>query len=276
MNADFLGNLFNQHKVFKPLPSRSKICEFLDGLLQLLFPQLSEQKFDKLEDLNAYAKKLNTSLIEILNGLGGNLNTSPENVKSEFLKQLPDIYAILKTDAEAIAQGDPASLDINEVIRTYPGFYSIAIYRIAHVFYTLEVPYLPRILTEYAHTKTGIDINPGAKIDSHFCIDHGTGVVIGETAVVGKNVKIYQGVTLGALSVAKEMAKLKRHPTIEDNVIIYSGATILGGNTIVGNNSIIGGNVWLIKSVPSYSRVYHREEINISKSDDQEAIMSSF
>lgn len=275
MDSEFLQKLYNEHKSFRPLPSRSTICGFIDGILQLLFPQLSEQKFEKQSDLNSFAEKLNFNLIDILNGLGNNLKTSPEQVKTDFVKQIPGIYNILKTDAQAIAQGDPASLDINEVVRTYPGFYAIAIFRVAHIFYTLDVPYLPRILTEYAHTKTGIDINPGAKIGSHFCIDHGTGIVIGETAIVGENVKIYQGVTLGALSVAKEMAKLKRHPTIEDNVVIYSGATILGGNTVVGSNSIIGGNVWLIKSVPSYSRVYHREEITISKSDDQEAIMTS-
>jgi serine O-acetyltransferase len=169
-------------------------------------------------------------------------------------------------DAYAIVKGDPAAADVDEVIRSYPGFYAIAVYRIAHIFHNLSIPYLPRILTEHAHEKTGIDINPGAKIGKGFCIDHGTGIVIGETAVIGDNVKIYQGVTLGALSVEKEMAKSKRHPTIGDNVVIYSGATILGGKTVVGDYSTIGGNVWLIKSVPAYSRVYHRSQIDISNS----------
>jgi serine O-acetyltransferase len=275
MNSEFLAKLLKEHKDFRPLPSRSAICQFIDGLLQLLFPQLSEQKFNSATDLSAFAESINNSLSKILEGLGEDILADKDSIKDDFLKQIPKIYDTLRSDALAIAQGDPASLNRDEVIRTYPGFYAIAIYRFAHFFYLNQIPYLPRILTEYAHTKTGIDINPGAKIGPSFCIDHGTGLVIGETAVVGTNVKIYQGVTLGALSVAKEMAKMKRHPTIEDNVIIYSGATILGGDTIVGHDSIIGGNVWLIKSVPAYSRVYHKEQINISKSNDQESLLNS-
>jgi serine O-acetyltransferase len=275
MNSDFLGRLLKEHKEFTPLPSRSMICQFVDGILQFLFPQLSEQRFNNTTDLNLYVEKLRQTLDAFLEGLGSDLHSDKKRIESDFLKQLPEIYETLLLDAYAIAEGDPASLNVNEVIRTYPGFYAIAIYRIANFFYRQSVPYLPRILTEYAHTKTGIDINPGATIGPSFCIDHGTGLVIGETAVVGKNVKIYQGVTLGALSVTKQMANLKRHPTIEDDVIIYSGATILGGETVVGHHSIIGGNVWLIKSVPAYSRVYHKEQINISRSDDQETLLNS-
>jgi serine O-acetyltransferase len=275
MNAEFLGKLLKEHKEFSPLPSRSMICQFVDGILQLLFPQLSEQKFSDTGDLNIFIAKLSETLATLLEGLGSDLHSDKRKVQTDFLRQLPEIYETLMLDANAIAEGDPASLNINEVIRTYPGFYAIAIYRIAHFFYQQNIPYLPRILTEYAHTKTGIDINPGAIIGPSFCIDHGTGLVIGETAVVGRNVKIYQGVTLGALSVSKQMANIKRHPTIEDDVIIYSGATILGGETVVGHHSIIGGNVWLIKSVPAYSRVYHKEQINISKSNDQETLLNS-
>jgi len=143
-------------------------------------------------------------------------------------------------------------------LRTYPGFYAIAIYRIAHAFYQLRIPLLPRILTEYANEKTSIDIHPGAIIGKRFCIDHGSGVVIGGTSEVGDDVKIYQGVTLGALSVRKDMAEMKRHPTIENDVVIYSGATILGGDTVIGSGSIIGGNVWITKSLPANSRIYYR------------------
>jgi len=173
------------------------------------------------------------------------------------------IYDLLLDDAQAINDGDPAAKSRDQVIRTYPGFLAIACYRIGHAFCQIGVPLLPRILTEYAHSRTGIDIHPRATIGTQFCIDHGTGIVIGETTIIGNNVKIYQGVTLGALSVKKEMAKIKRHPTIEDNVIIYAGATILGGNTIIGKNSIIGGNVWLTESIPPNSRVYHKSQIEV-------------
>jgi serine O-acetyltransferase len=158
-----------------------------------------------------------------------------------------------------------------EVISTYPGFYAIALHRLAHALGQLQVPRVPRLLSEYAHARTGIDIHPAARIGPSFCIDHGTGIVIGETAVIGAHVQVFQGVTLGALSVAKHMANLKRHPTIEDHVVIYAGATILGGSTVVGSHSIIGGNVWLTESVPSHSRVYHRAQIHVTRTEDPTA-----
>jgi serine O-acetyltransferase len=165
----------------------------------------------------------------------------------------------------SIVNGDPAAKSEFEVIRTYPGFYALCFYRIAHKLLKLEVPLLPRVLTEYAHSRTGIDIHPGAEIDEHFFIDHGTGIVIGETARIGKHVKIYQGVTLGALSVKKSLANQKRHPTVEDHVVIYSGATILGGETVIGHHSIIGGNVWLTCSIPPGSLVHHNPEVTVVK-----------
>ena len=161
--------------------------------------------------------------------------------------------------------GLPAAVDVDEVIRTYPGFLGIAIYRIAHHFHRAGVPVIPRVLTEHAHARTGIDIHPGASIGPSFCIDHGTGIVVGETSEIGRNVKLYQGVTLGALSVQKEMARTKRHPTVEDDVVIYAGATILGGDTVVGRGSVIGGNVWLLHSVPPNSRVYYDPETVIEE-----------
>jgi serine O-acetyltransferase len=164
----------------------------------------------------------------------------------------------LLDDANAFTKFDPASESVEEVILCYPGFFSIAVYRLAHVLYNLRVPILPRVMTEYAHSITGVDIHPGAQIGKCFFIDHGTGTVIGETTLIGDNVKIYQGVTLGALFVEKKMAKKKRHPTIEDNVIIYARSTILGGETVIGHDTVIGGNVWLTESVPPNSLVYQK------------------
>jgi serine O-acetyltransferase len=265
MDKDFIAKLYNIHHTSEKLPNRTAICNFTEGLLQLLFPQLSEKEFNKLIDLEIYANNLKNELMSIFSGMESKLVHSSEEVALNFMERLPQIHDYLIKDATAIAEGDPAAKSIAQVIRTYPGFYAIAIYRIAYAFCKLDIPLLPRVLTEFAHAKTGIDIHPGAEIGPHFCIDHGTGVVIGETSKVGKNVKIYQGVTLGALSVAKDMAKLKRHPTIEDNVVIYAGATILGGNTVVGAHSVIGGNVWLTESIPPYSRVYHKPQIEVRK-----------
>ncbi|MBS1705603.1 MAG: serine acetyltransferase [Armatimonadetes bacterium] len=171
-------------------------------------------------------------------------------------------------DAQAILDSDPAAENLDEVIFAYPGFFANAVYRIAHVFHEAGVEIFPRLLTEFGHHRTGIDIHPGAKIGRRFVIDHGTGVVIGATTVIGDDVKIYQGVTLGAMSVSKDLAAVKRHPTIEDSVVIYSNATILGGQTVVGSNSVIGGNVWLTESVPANSVVTRRSEVKVRSPHD--------
>jgi len=180
-----------------------------------------------------------------------------------YVQKLPGILRKLNLDAEATVNCDPASLSIEEVYMAYPGFYAIAIYRLAHELYKEGFPLVPRLMTEYAHRQTGVDINPGAEIGDSFHIDHGTGVVIGETAIIKNHVKIYQGVTLGGLFVAKNLRRTKRHPTIENNVTIYANATILGGETIIGENSVIGGNSWLTKSVSPNSTVFHTPEIKI-------------
>ena len=174
----------------------------------------------------------------------------------------------LRADAAAIVAGDPAAESLDEVVVAYPGFLAITIHRLAHGLHQLGVPILPRLLAEVAHTRTGIDIHPGATIGRSFCIDHGTGIVIGETAVIGDNVKVYQGVTLGALSVSKSAAGTKRHPTIEDRVVLYANATVLGGDTIVGHDSVIGGNVWLTTSVPPRSFVYHSSQVRVRSVSD--------
>jgi serine O-acetyltransferase len=180
-----------------------------------------------------------------------------EHLTLEFIHALPDIQQMIFKDVEAELQGDPAASSKEEIIFSYPGIFAIFVYRIAHILYELKVPFIPRIMTEYAHGKTGIDINPGAKIGEYFFIDHGTGIVIGETTVIGNHVKIYQGVTLGALSTRKGQALsgVKRHPTIEDYVVIYANTTILGGETIVGRNSVVAGNTFVTESIPENSRV---------------------
>lgn len=177
-----------------------------------------------------------------------------------FLKRLMEVRRQMSADVRAAREGDPASTSVDEVIFSYPGLYAIMTYRLAHALMHEDVPLLPRIMTEYAHSRTGIDIHPGAEIGESFFIDHGTGVVIGETTVIGDRVRVYQGVTLGALSLppgaGQTMQGLKRHPTIEDDVIIYSGATILGGDTVIGARSVIGGNVWLTESIPPDTKVF--------------------
>ena len=175
------------------------------------------------------------------------------------LKNCPKFCRKINLDARAALEGDPAARSVEEIILSYPGLEAILVHRIAHFLHTNGVPILPRIMSEYVHGTTGIDIHPGAEIGESFFIDHGTGLVVGETCVIGNHVKVYQGVTLGALSVKKEMADKKRHPTIEDNVTIYPGATILGGRTVIGKGSIIGGNVWVIKSVPPGSTVKYQQ-----------------
>ncbi|MCX7788079.1 MAG: serine acetyltransferase [Spirochaetes bacterium] len=181
-----------------------------------------------------------------------------EQVTLELLSQLPELRRKIHLDVEAAFRGDPAAKSHEEVILAYPGLEAIAIHRFAHELWIRNIPLLPRMMSEYIHGKTGIDIHPGATIGESFFIDHGTGVVIGETTVIGRDVKIYQGVTLGALSIRKELSDRKRHPTIEDEVTIYAGATILGGDTVIGKGSVIGGNVWITESVPPYSRVYNK------------------
>ena len=194
-------------------------------------------------------------------------------IVDEFVAALPEVRRLVETDVDAAYDGDPAATSRMEVVMAYPGLYAVTVHRLAHVLYKLKVPILPRVMSELAHSKTGIDIHPGATIGERFFIDHGTGVVIGETTVIGRNVRLYQGVTLGGLSFAKDdngalVKGLKRHPNIEDNVVIYANATILGGDTTIGHDSEIGGSVWLIESVPPNSRVYNKPPAPVIKTKD--------
>ncbi|RHK24703.1 serine acetyltransferase [Ruminococcus sp. AF46-10NS] len=183
--------------------------------------------------------------------------THADRTACGFFEQLPEIQRLLLTDVQAGFDGDPAAKSKEEIIFSYPGLFAIYVYRLAHVLYKEEIPFIPRVMSEYAHGRTGIDINPGATIGEYFFIDHGTGVVVGETTEIGNNVKLYQGVTLGALSTRKgqQLANVKRHPTIRDNVTIYSNSTVLGGETVVGENTIIGGNTFITESIPANTKV---------------------
>ena len=193
-----------------------------------------------------------------------------KEIVDEFVAALPEVRRLVDTDVQAAYDGDPAATSRMEVVMAYPGLYAVTIHRLAHVLYKLKVPIIPRVMSELAHSKTGIDIHPGATIGERFFIDHGTGVVIGETTIIGRNVRLYQGVTLGGLSFDKDsngalVKGLKRHPNIEDNVVIYANATILGGDTTIGHDSEIGGNVWIKESVPPYSRVYNKPPAPVIK-----------
>lgn len=247
------------------LPDRQVVYSIMDDLHKISFPgYFGTEKYLSGE---AYAEGILVSLYEKLReqiriALVGKvaeemLKDRAEDLTIAFIQQIPKVQELLMKDVEAQLAGDPAANSKEEVILAYPGLYTIFVYRYAHVLYQLEVPMLPRIMSEYAHGKTGIDINPGATIGEYFFIDHGTGIVIGETAVIGNGVRIYQGVTLGALSTRKGQALsgVKRHPTIEDDVIIYANATILGGDTVVGRNATVAGNTFVTESIPADAKV---------------------
>lgn len=262
MQKEFIDNLFKQNsKNFNFFPDKELAEEFIDKLFAFLFlPKTVRHK--QASDLEKEFESLKSHFSSLV------YDVIPDGVKAQaiadtFFESIPDLYNGLIADAQTILKFDPAAVSVEEVLVAYPGFYATAVYRLSHLLWNLNVKILPRIFTEYAHGKTGIDIHPGATIGQSFFIDHGTGIVIGETTVIGNNVKIYQGVTLGALNVSKDKASTKRHPTIEDNVIIYSGATILGGDTIIGHDSVIGGNVWLTYSVLPKSIVYHKSEVSV-------------
>jgi serine O-acetyltransferase len=262
--SSLADSLFQRHESRGlTLPIKSEARRFADEVIECLFPSLSEKIYYSPEEIQAKLTLLQRNAKAILRSLPHKPGESVDEIVGTFFAKLPEIYNKLSADAEAIYQGDPAAESVEEVILAYPGFLAISIYRIAHEFYLLDVPIFPRLLTEYAHQLTGIDIHPGASIGTPFFIDHGTGIVIGETAIIGNNVKVYQGVTLGALSVDKSLANTKRHPTIEDNVIIYAQAVILGGDTVIGHDSIVGGNSWLTQSVPPYSIVYAETKVNV-------------
>lgn len=253
--------LTTRRKYCLPVQLRPLALQFGPQVLGVLFPHFSASVTCSEAAVNEDVLQLAESLTRLERAIGSLSQKMPERLAERFLAGLPLVLETLEADASAILEGDPAARSYDEVVLTYPGFYAIAVYRVASLLWTLGMPLLPRMLTEFAHEKTGIDIHPGAVIGRRFCIDHGTGVVVGETTHIGDGVKLYQGVTLGALTVDKAQADNKRHPTIEDEVVIYAGATILGGQTVVGRNSIVAGNAWLTQSVPPNSIVSRRSEV---------------
>ena len=248
-------------------PAARETNSFIEEVMDFLFPFRTKISFT-LKEYRLQLAKLEIKLEGLLASIENKMKLDPAGTTRSYMEKLPEIYRRLMLDAEAFMKFDPAAESIEEVILGYPGFFSIAVYRLSHELRSMGVPVLPRLLSEYAHSKTGVDIHPGAIIGDSFFIDHGTGTVIGETAIIGNNVKIYQGVTLGALFVEKSLAKKKRHPTIEDNVIIYARSTILGGDTLIGHDSIIGGNVWLTESIQPYSVVYQKSHVVVRDSKD--------
>ncbi len=276
--AELSGN-YQSQEIFEisigvKLPKRLEIIEIVDEVRRLMFPGYFGDENTAYVSLESFAgntlagvyEKLFKQIRTALLYKAGRRNEAQDRQETEnqaedltlqFIGRLPRIQNLLFKDVEAELEGDPAANSREEIIFSYPGIFAIFVYRIAHELYQLNVPYIPRIMTEYAHGKTGIDINPGAEIGEYFFIDHGTGIVIGETTRIGNHVKIYLGVTLGALSTQKgqELSGVKRHPTIEDNVVIYANTTVLGGKTVIGRNSVVAGNSFVTESIPPDTKV---------------------
>lgn len=273
MDNSFLQKLYNSHKECPTCASPSEVAVFFDRLLGTLFAEYTQLDFASLDDFSEHVDKLRAELDRFIRGNPRKQKGNAGAVSAQFFDALPQIFDKLNGDVVAMYEGDPAAKSRSEVIQTYPGFYAIAAYRVAHQLHKLGILGIPRIITEHAHSKTGIDIHPSARIGDHFCIDHGTGVVIGETAVIGNHVKIYQGVTLGALSVSKDDAVKKRHPTLEDDVVVYAGATILGGETVIGHHSVVGGNVWLTRSVPPHSKIYYQAKMYNGETEETDIVI---
>lgn len=273
MDSSFAKRLYRSHQECIKCPSTKAIITFYHELMGILFPPYAQENVGSFDDFEERIRSMKLDMGKILYTNLIHEGDQPEDIANTFFQAIPDIYDKLQKDIDATFEGDPAAQTRDEVVRTYPGFYAIAAYRIAHKLHQLGVKSIPRLITEHAHSITSIDIHPKATIGDYFCIDHGTGVVIGETTVIGDYVKIYQGVTLGALSVNKEDASVKRHPTIEDHVVVYSGATILGGNTVIGHHSIVGGNVWLTRSIPPHSKVYYQAQMHNSEQGQTDLII---
>lgn len=279
------------HIDYEPIPSKASVVDIIDRFKEVLFPGYFSR--DKIDPVNL-RYSMGQSVASLFDLLAEQICRSIRHdcfrydqacteceeqghrIALKLLEEIPAIRRTLATDVRAAYDGDPAARSFDEIIFSYPGIYAISVYRVAHKLFEFDVPLLPRTMTEHAHSVTGIDIHPGAEIDERFVIDHGTGVVIGETTHIGKNVRIYQGVTLGAHSLPKDAGDQfrgkKRHPTIEDDVIVYSGATILGGDTVIGARSVIGGNVWLTSSVPPDTTVVLEPPRLIYKSKKEDQI----
>jgi serine O-acetyltransferase len=273
MDKPFLQKLYLTHQECPSCPSPAEVALFFNNLLGTLFAEYTQHSFQSFDHFIEHMEGLRAELDRIVRCNPHKGKGESGAIAGQFFESLPQIFEKLKEDVAAVYEGDPAAKSKSEVIQTYPGFYAIAAYRIAHELHKLGVMGIPRVITEHAHSKTGIDIHPSASIGKHFCIDHGTGIVIGETAVIGDHVKIYQGVTIGALSVSKDDPVKKRHPTLEDHVVVYAGATILGGDTVIGHHSVVGGNVWLTRSVPAHSKIYYQAKMYNGETEETDIVI---
>ncbi|EMY60424.1 serine O-acetyltransferase EpsC [Leptospira terpstrae] len=273
---EFYTSILNRQSIPESVVGGKQVASrFLEELFSILFSGYhSERNFsskdqimDQLELFRIRWKNLLEPYASYADREFGRV-VALDDILHNFVAKLPGLYQWMWEDAEAAFLGDPAAESIHEVILAYSGFYAGAVHRVANYFFKSSLPIFPKLLSGVAHEATGIDIHPGAEIGRAFFMDHGTGIVIGETTQIADNVKIYQGVTLGALSVNKSLAKQKRHPTIEEGVVIYAGATILGGETVIGKQSIIGGNAWITQSIPPYSVVYQKSEVRVRSSNE--------
>jgi len=279
-----------------PIPSALEIRDLIEDLREILFPGLTDGRSrsslrgqSDIEERLAHVHARLARQIELarlatapanIHELSGDVSGYAARAAHALLAELPRLRLALVEDASAAFGGDPSAKSIAEIILCYPGHFAITVHRLAHILWSLKVPLLPRMMSEHAHRVTGIDLHPGAHIGAHFFIDHGTGVVVGETTIIGARVRIYQGVTLGALSmptpeVERYRDGVKRHPTLEDNVIVYAGATILGGDTIVGRGSVIEGNAWVVNSVPEGSRVTAQVEVSVRPTELRRVVSRS-
>lgn len=264
-------------------PDKDIVIDIIGKLRRIVFPGYSRDKsyriYNAKHNLSMLIEdvmfNLNRQIALVLQGEGETLDQAQEQAQRiciDFFHQIPQVRALVQTDLQAAYDGDPAASSKDEVIFSYPGLFAITVYRLAHVLYTLKVPMLPRIMTEHAHSVTGIDIHPGATIGRYFFIDHGTGIVVGETTEIGDNVKVYQGVTIGALSTrgGQDLRGKKRHPTIEDNVTIYAGASVLGGETVIGRDSVIGSNAFITRSIaPGTTVSIKNQELQFKSKDNK-------
>lgn len=270
LNENYLNQGIFEMGIGEKLPKRAEIIKIVSEIRRIMFPGYFGDENTSYVPLENFAGNLLAVIYEKLfkqirislilndkNKANSETDERAEELTLKFIERLPYIQSMIFKDIEAELSGDPAANSMEEIIFSYPGIFAVFVYRIAHELYKLDISFIPRIMSEYAHSQTGIDINPGAEIGEYFFIDHGTGIVIGETTKIGNNVKLYQGVTLGALSTRKgqALAGVKRHPTIEDNVVIYANTTVLGGETVIGENSIVAGNTFVTESIPANTRV---------------------
>lgn len=251
----FVRERFEHHQRLPTCPAPADVEAWFEDLVGLLLPEYLAKPLQNEAAFMAFAASLQDRCVALVDRCPAGGPARSHRVTDALFARLPQVHAMVDEDVDAMLRGDPAARNRDEVVRTYPGVRAMVAHRVGRALWDLGVPLFARMVAEYAHRMTGIDIHPAASIGRRFCIDHGTGIVIGATAVVGDDVKIYQGVTLGGLSVRKRDADVKRHPTIEDRVVLYAGATVLGGDTVVGHDTVVGGNVWLTESVPPFSKL---------------------